>query len=110
LGARFHSPKTHQGEKGITVEPMLGALGEKEFLQIFHFFVRQRFADLHEAIRGTEVTVIFWNFVFQQQVIPECVPGQIRDQAMILMAIVAEMSKNQVGIYPRFKRFKEIFD
>ncbi len=43
-----------------------------------------------------EIAVVLGNLVLQDQVIPERIPSQIRDQPVILMTIVAIVRKDQI--------------
>ena len=72
--ATFHPAQSHQSKESVTIEPVLVALRPEIPAQVVRFFLRQLFVELHEEIRRSEVPVIFWNFIFQYQMIPERVP------------------------------------
>jgi hypothetical protein len=65
---------------------------------------------MNKEIGGAEITVIFGNFVFQNQVVPEGVPGEITNYPMVLVEIVAVMGENQIGFKMLFQLFKAQFD
>ena len=48
-----------------------------------------------------EVTLVLGNLVFQHEMVSECVPGQLRNGAVILMLVVLSMGEHHVGRHPR---------
>jgi len=49
-----------------------------------------------EEIWLPHISVVFWDFVFEDQVIPERIPSHLLYQPMILMCVIAIVCKNQV--------------
>src|SRR5262249_12498033 len=64
----------------------------------------------HKHIGRTHIPVVFWYLIFEDQVASKGVPGQLVQEAMILMQVVAKMSKDQIGLCVLFKAFKLLFD
>lgn len=60
-------------------------------------------------IGRAQIPVIFRDFIFQDQMIAECIPREIGDDAVILMTVIPKMRKNKVWI-PRFQSLKERLD
>ena len=54
----------------------------------------------HEAVRRAEIAIVLGNLVLQDQVVAERIPGQIGDQPMVLMPIVAIVREDQVRDAP----------
>src|SRR5271170_845830 len=75
-----------------------------------NFSLAQRFIKSDEEIRRAQIAVVFGNFVFENQMIAECIPGQLANQAMILMQIVSSVSKYQVGFETSLNRRDEFLD
>ena len=57
-----------------------------------------------------QVTIVFGDFVFEDQVIPKRVPGKLSDQAVILMSIQAPVGKHQVRNNTRFQYFESLLE
>src|SRR5579863_7505231 len=90
-GDTFHSTKAHEGKKCVFPKPLFGPLGLKCLHEVPNFFLVDLLIQRHKYVRLPKVTVIFRNFVLQNQVIPESVPREFLDQPMILMGILAVM-------------------
>src|SRR5262245_11114760 len=61
--------------------------------------------ELDEDVRYPEIAVVFRDFVLENHVVPEGVPGQIREHPMILMTVVAIVCEHEVGA-KRLERFE----
>jgi hypothetical protein len=55
----------------------------------------------------TKVTVILWNLVLKDLMLPECVPCQLTDDPVVLMQVVAIMGKDQIRCYTGLELLKE---
>ena len=51
-----------------------------------------------KEVQAHQVVVVFRNLVFPDQVVPEGVPGQVRDQAVVLVPVIAVVGENQIGV------------
>src|SRR5579863_1647187 len=90
----FHSANAHQPEKRIPVKPALRLLRLECLEQIVNLLFVQRSFDRHVDIGTSEITVILWDLIFEDQMIPEGVPRQLGEQPMILVRISAPMRKD----------------
>src|SRR5690348_1350185 len=73
----LHTPQPHQPQKGFLGEPRLRSLRFKSFHQTADFFVADFCIQRHEKVRLSHVAVILWNFVFENQMIPERIPSKL---------------------------------
>ena len=66
----------------------------------FTFRRTGRLVERDEAVGRAEIAVEFRDLVFENPVIPKRVPGQVREQAVILMAVVPVVGQHQIGRRP----------
>ncbi len=89
---------------------MLVGLGFEKSAKVSCFLEAYFFFQTHKNIGYAEVAVIFRNFVFQNEVVSECVPGQVGDGPVVLVPVVTIMRKNQIRAHSSFELFKEFLD
>src|SRR5439155_14763684 len=89
--------KAHQPQKKVLGKPLFVALSPEEAHQKLHFALRNDFGKRHEKIRLPQIGVVLWNLVFENEMVAESIPGEFREQAVVLMEIMPEMSKDQIG-------------
>ena len=89
---------------------MLVALCFETGHQVLDLAVASFAVERHEEIRRTEVAVILGYFKFEDEVIAPGVPGQLVDNAVILMQIFARVSEDQIGRELAFQFFEEFLD
>src|SRR5262249_35231802 len=89
--------KSEQRKESIFPKPGFVALRLETAEDIFRFSTANRFVQRNKQVRRPQVAVVFRNFVFQNQMRSKSIPGQFRDQAMILVQVVSVMSEDQVG-------------
>jgi len=77
---------------------------------MINFARAHRFVERHEKIRLAEIAIVFGDFVFQNQMIAERVPGQLGDQAMVLVCIFAVLGEYQIRPPLLQLFFKNSFD
>jgi hypothetical protein len=77
---------------------MLVALRLKELADARDFILADRAVQRNEQVGLLEIPLILRNLIFQHEVIPERVPGQFREEAMVLVAIGEEVREDQVGL------------
>ena len=65
---------------------------------------------MHEQIGLSEVAVVFRDFVFQNQFAPKSIPGQIGNQAMVLVPVIAVVSQDDVRRKTLLERFEILLD
>src|SRR5438309_258165 len=85
-----------ESQKCLRLKPALGALGLECVCEVTNFLLTHFVPDWHEQVRLSQVTIILRNFILQNEMVSKCVPGQFRNQAMVLVGIVAVVSKNQI--------------
>ena len=68
----------------------------KRIHDVSNFLLAELSLERHENAGLPEVTVVFGNLVFQDQMIAKCVPGQFRDQAVVLMSVFPVVRENEV--------------
>jgi hypothetical protein len=95
-GAGLHSPQPQKGPKGIFREPVFLYLSFENLEDMLNLPAAHRLGQLHKKVGLSQITIIFWNFVFQNEFASKGIPGQIGDQTMVLVPIVAIMSQNDV--------------
>ena len=64
----------------------------------------------HEEIRRAEIAIVLRNFELQNQMVAKRVPGQLRDEGVILMQVLAKMREDDVGRDLALEPFKGVFD
>src|SRR5262245_46786595 len=105
-GVAFHPPQTHQGKKSVLLEPVFAVLGLKGVHDVGDLpLVYFRF-ERYELARLSHVAVVLWNFILENQMVAKCIPGHICDQAMVLVSVLAVVSKDEVGGNVLFQFFK----
>lgn len=100
MAIAFHATQPRQRHKGIRGEPVLVTLTGKAVEQNLSLVFMICGGRLSVKVRGAQVAVIFWNFVFQNEMVAEGIPGQIADGPMILVPIFASMGEHNVWLGP----------
>src|SRR5256885_6827992 len=107
---RLDTAQSEQPVEGIRRKPALGPLGGEH---------REEVADLGAArgprqrdvqVGAAEVAVVFRHFVLQHQVVAERVPGQVGYDAMVLVAIGAEVREDDVRCDLRLEGLEAFLD
>src|SRR5262245_8896228 len=75
-----------------------------------YFPATGRFIEVHKDVRRPQVAVVFRNFVLQDPMAPEGIPRQVRYQTMILVAIVAVVSEDQIWRASRLQFLEVLLD
>src|SRR5882672_4577540 len=92
--AALHTPDPRQSPKGFVVEPPLGALAAEMRNQQLDLALQGGSGNRHVDVRLPDIAVPLRNFVFEDLMIPERIPRQLADLAMILMRIVTPMCQD----------------
>ena len=92
----LHSAKPQQSEESLFAEPVLCALRSENIDQRFALSVSSALAQGYIQVRPAQISVPFRNLVFENELVAEGVPGQVRDNSMVLVPVVARMSKDDV--------------
>ena len=69
---------------GLTAEPAKNGA---------NFFPARFLLQVDQKVRGAKIPVVFRDFVFQDKVVPVCVPCKVRYQAMVLVKVVSIMGE-----------------
>ena len=89
---------------------MFIALGLKKGTKVIGLALAQLFFQTDVEIWAAHVAIIFWNFVFQYDVVTKGVPSEVGQNAMVLMTIVTVMSENQIRLDLFLQPFEELLD
>ena len=73
----FEAAKSQDRKESILGEPTLVFLAPEGGEDDFNFFSRERLGQGDEKIGCSEISIVFDNFVFQDQVVSEGVPSQL---------------------------------
>jgi hypothetical protein len=92
------APNPHQPLEKVLGKPRLSPLRRKVAQQQLTLSPANRGGERKEYIGRPQVGVKFRDLVFQDEVMTERIPGEIANQAVILVQIVAEVGENQVGL------------
>src|SRR5258707_15509612 len=92
----FHPTQTHERKERVFLEPVLAALRLKSLHQVTNFPLARLFIETHKYVGLSHITVVFWDLVFQYQMISESIPGQLGNLAVVLMSILTVMGKNHI--------------
>ena len=68
------------------------------------------FTQLYKEVWGSEITIVLGDLVFQDQVISEGVPRQIRNQTVILVKVASKMSEDDVRIEIPLQVLEKLLD
>ena len=96
--------------EGAPGEPMLRCLSLKVVQEELNLSFASFLGKRHEHLRTTQVAIIFEDFILEDQVISECVPGEVRQDPVILMSVIAIMREDQLRIKFRPNLLKQVFD
>src|SRR5689334_4997873 len=88
--------KSLKRQKSIGGKPLLRALGSKRLADVSGFSLAGLTIQTHEKIWPTKVAIVFGDFIFQNEMAAEGIPGQLGDHFMVLVKIVTVMGKNQI--------------
>ena len=108
-GIAFHTAQSHQRLKRFGLKPTLSTLRLESIHDVSNFLLAHIGLKRHEDTRLSHVAVIFGDLVFENQMIPKRIPGQFRQEAMILVGIPAVVSKNEVRRNRLFSSSKTAF-
>ena len=75
LGIALNSTESHESFEGACVEPGLFALRGEVREQVLDFLPSDGFGKRDEKVGSAKIAFVFGDFVFENQMITECVPG-----------------------------------
>ena|SRR5438093_11404223 len=108
-GVRFESAQPQNRKEGILGKPVLMFLACEALDDILDFFMTDRIVQMNEKIGRADVSIVLDDFVFQDKVIPECVPSQLRYEAVVLMKVVPIMRQDEIRSAFSLEFFEEVF-
>src|SRR5690606_17833445 len=73
----FHAPDAHDAAKKIGREPSLAGLRRETLEQSVHLSLHDSRRQGHEGVRTAKVSVVLGNFIFEDRMVAERVPGKL---------------------------------
>src|SRR5262245_18998872 len=103
-------PKTKHRQECLTREPVSPFLRAIDLQECVHF--RTSLLCVHRDIdvRLSETAIPFRNLVLEHYLIPESIPDDLVDDAMILMPVVALVTQDQIWPGSALERFAEFLN
>src|SRR6185503_9634270 len=95
------------GSEELFGEPALSALALELVEKVAHLPPADLVVQVDEQVRRAEVSVELRDLVLQDHVVPERVPGELRDQSVILVPILAVMGEDEVRRHPPLDLLEE---
>ena len=77
---------------------MFALLAEERRADMLRLAAANRRLQRHKEIGLSKISIVLRNLVFEDQMIPERIPSQVRKEAVILVPILPVMSKHHVWI------------
>ena len=99
----------HHCQKGLGYEPATASLALEVIHQRVHFRLCDHRIKRYKNIWVAKVGVVFDHLITEDQVIAKSVPGQIGNDAMILMVVVANVREYQVRTDLSFQSLERLF-
>ena len=107
---RLHTTEPQQRPEEVRRKPIFISLSLKMGHEQADLFLAGRVVQVNEEIGGTHIAVPLRDFIFEDEVIPEGIPGQLRHDPMILVEIVPVMSEHDIRRLVGLQLFKELLD
>src|SRR6185436_3706552 len=104
---RFHAAQPQHGSEEVFGEPALSALALELVEKVAYLPPADLVVQVDEQVRRAEVSVELRDLVLQNHVVPERVPGELRDQPVILVPIFAVMGEDEVRRHPPLDLLEE---
>ena len=89
---------------------MLFPLRRKRAANIAGFALTGFAIQPHEKVRRSQIAIVLWDFVFQDEMVAKRIPSQFADDSVILVEVMPVVSKNQIGSELVFQFFEINFD
>src|SRR5689334_5264687 len=96
FGIALHAAKPHQSQESFLLEPVFALLGAEGLEQKPQLFPVNSVFERNEEVGRSHIAVVLRDLILQNHVVPEGVPGQLRDQAVVLMRILAVMGEDEI--------------
>jgi len=66
--------------------------------------------DCYEHVRRTKIAIVLRNFVFENKMVSERIPGELGDDPVMLMSIPSVVCEDQVWLIDAFDPLELLFD
>jgi hypothetical protein len=109
-GCRFYASDAQDGLEAVAREPMFVALTFENAQEVVDFSRTGAIVKGHKQVGLSKIAIVLEDFVFENQVLAKSVPGQIGNDPVILMAVVAIMGEDKVRREAIFQVFEIFFN
>jgi hypothetical protein len=109
-GATANAAEPRHRKKRIVAEPGSLSLARKMPAYYFNLLTNLLERQGYEDCRIAEIPVIFGNLILKNEMIPEGIVGQLRNQPMILVSVFRPVGQDQRWIEVGFDRLEVVFD
>lgn len=110
FSATLDPTEPQQPEESLLTEPVLRALSSENIEERFALPACDASWQRNVHVRLTKVSVPLRNLVFEDEMLAERIPREIRDDAMILVPVGACVGENDVGLELAGQALKRILD
>lgn len=93
----FHSPQTQNSAQSVFGKPVLLGLGLKNVENVLDLPAADRLVKVDKKVGLSQVAIVFRDFVLQNVFPPVRIPGEIGNQTMVLVPVVAIVGQDDVG-------------
>ncbi|HQK17298.1 MAG TPA: hypothetical protein PLJ27_07585, partial [Polyangiaceae bacterium] len=107
---RFDAANPKESVEGIGRKPRATVLTLEALADVRHFPAARRPIQLNIEVWRPQVSVVLDDLVFEDQVIPEGVPGQFADQPMVLVQVMTVVRENDVGLENALQLLEGVLD
>src|SRR5258706_9714548 len=104
----FDAAQSQNRGKNIFGEPVLAFLAFEALHDGSDFLAGDRLAQGYKQVGCPKISIVFDDFVFQDQVVPERVPGQLGNQPVVLVEVIAIMRQDEIRDVLSFEFLEEI--
>src|SRR5581483_8310597 len=94
--AGLEPPEPQHGQEQIAREPPAVALRREAGEKMRDLPLAERRVQRHEEVRRPEVALVLRDLVLEDRVIAEGLPGELRDQAVVLVLVGAVVREDEV--------------
>src|SRR5215472_6764151 len=109
-GIAFNAAKPHQGLESFCPKPSPGRLRPEVAHEQLDFPLRNAARERDEQIGAAEVPLVLGDLVLCNQVIPKRVPGELSEDAVVLMKVVDSVGQYQIGLDSGLETLKLFLD
>jgi len=107
---RLDSTNPEEGPKGFFSEPRPFPLAGETIENLLNLSLGGCFIQADEKVGRTQVTIVLRDLILQNEMVSERVPGELGDQAMILVQVHPIVSEDQIRVKIFFQSLEEFLD